>query len=193
MERKDIFPPPEQHVLGGYTTWPARTAGLEVDAEPKIVETLVTGLEEASQKSRRVMQDVHGPYAKAILAASPIGYWRLEDEEGTKPRNAVSRGQQANLRPGFAFICRASEVEPALVMEKNSPHPSSPAILRSIEPYTSLEEDSNYPSLSHRPIIRSLLVLVGEKSGASERQGNLFHSMKDYPLIAHQDGAHRVS
>ena len=24
------IPPPEQHRLGGYTTWPARTAGLEV-------------------------------------------------------------------------------------------------------------------------------------------------------------------
>ncbi|MFM7836743.1 MAG: hypothetical protein ACKPJD_33535, partial [Planctomycetaceae bacterium] len=30
------IPPPEQHVLGGYTTWPARTAGLEVQAEPQI-------------------------------------------------------------------------------------------------------------------------------------------------------------
>ncbi len=34
------IPTPEQHVLGGYTTWPARTAGLEVQAEPRIVETL---------------------------------------------------------------------------------------------------------------------------------------------------------
>ncbi len=32
------IPPPEQHALGGYTTWPARTAGLEEQAEPKIVE-----------------------------------------------------------------------------------------------------------------------------------------------------------
>ena len=34
------IPPPEQHALGGYTTWPARTAGLEVDAEPKILQSL---------------------------------------------------------------------------------------------------------------------------------------------------------
>ena len=33
------IPPPEQHKLGGYTTWPARTAGLEVNAEPQIVAT----------------------------------------------------------------------------------------------------------------------------------------------------------
>jgi hypothetical protein len=34
--------PPEQHVLGGHTTWPERTAGLEVDAELKTVETLLS-------------------------------------------------------------------------------------------------------------------------------------------------------
>ena len=35
------LPPPEQHKLGGYTTWRARTSLLEVDAEPKIVDTVV--------------------------------------------------------------------------------------------------------------------------------------------------------
>ena len=40
MERQAIFRLPHQHELGGYTTWPARTAGLEVSAEPKIVEDL---------------------------------------------------------------------------------------------------------------------------------------------------------
>jgi hypothetical protein len=29
------IPPPEQHKLGGYTTWPARPAGLEPQAEPR--------------------------------------------------------------------------------------------------------------------------------------------------------------
>jgi hypothetical protein len=47
------IPPPEQHRLGGYTTWPARTAGLEVEAEPKIVEALVKLLEEVSGQQRR--------------------------------------------------------------------------------------------------------------------------------------------
>jgi hypothetical protein len=42
------IPPPEQHALGGYTTWPARTAGLEVNAEPRIVETVLQLLEEVS-------------------------------------------------------------------------------------------------------------------------------------------------
>src|SRR5206468_2237523 len=40
------IPPPEQHVLGGYTTWPARTAGLEVQAEPRITLTALSLLME---------------------------------------------------------------------------------------------------------------------------------------------------
>ena len=48
------IPPPEQHALGGYTTWPARTAGLEVQAEPKIVEAVLGLLEQVAGKPRRV-------------------------------------------------------------------------------------------------------------------------------------------
>jgi hypothetical protein len=47
------IPPPEQHYLGGYTTWPARTAGLEPDAEPKIVAALLTLLERVSGGTKR--------------------------------------------------------------------------------------------------------------------------------------------
>ena len=35
------LPPPKQHRLGGYETWPARTSHLEVDAEPKIKSRLL--------------------------------------------------------------------------------------------------------------------------------------------------------
>src|SRR5205807_9790205 len=44
------IPPPEQHALGGYTTWPARTAAREVQAEPRIVEPVVKLLEEVAGK-----------------------------------------------------------------------------------------------------------------------------------------------
>jgi len=37
------FPPPEQHHLGGYSTWEARTAGLEEQAEPDGPEHLFVG------------------------------------------------------------------------------------------------------------------------------------------------------
>jgi hypothetical protein len=52
------IPPPEQHYLGGYTTWPARTAGLETDAEPRIVAALLGLLEQISLgQKRRVSND----------------------------------------------------------------------------------------------------------------------------------------
>jgi len=47
------IPPPEQHYLGGYTTWPSRTAGLEVSAEPKIMNVLLGMLEDLSDGKKR--------------------------------------------------------------------------------------------------------------------------------------------
>src|SRR5262249_48919202 len=51
------LPPPEQHLFGGYTTWPAHSAGLEVQAEPKIVAAVLDVLEEVSGKKRRPVSD----------------------------------------------------------------------------------------------------------------------------------------
>ena len=42
------LPPPEQHKLGGYTTWPTTSSCLEVDAEPKIRRELLRLLREAA-------------------------------------------------------------------------------------------------------------------------------------------------
>ncbi len=46
------IPPPEQHLLGGYNTWAARSAGLEVEAEPKIAEAAIQLLESVTEKPR---------------------------------------------------------------------------------------------------------------------------------------------
>ncbi len=43
-------PPPDQHKLGGYTTWRARTSMLEVEAEPKMVATILELLESVAQQ-----------------------------------------------------------------------------------------------------------------------------------------------
>jgi hypothetical protein len=63
------IPPPEQHYLGGYTTWPARTAGLEVNAEPKIVEALLTLLEQISggQKRRPLASDFYNEQQRRAI------------------------------------------------------------------------------------------------------------------------------
>ncbi len=73
------IPPPEQHHLGGYTTWPARTAGLEVQSEPQIVETLLTLLEKVAGKPRRSNADPETPYATAIVQSKPVAYWQFEE------------------------------------------------------------------------------------------------------------------
>jgi len=50
------IPPPEQHYLGGYTTWPARTAGLEPGAESQIVDALLGMLEQLSGEKRKSLE-----------------------------------------------------------------------------------------------------------------------------------------
>ncbi len=47
------LPPPEQHRLGGYTTWAATSSCFEVDAEPKIRRELLRLLREVAQRPDR--------------------------------------------------------------------------------------------------------------------------------------------
>src|SRR3954469_23060668 len=96
------IPPPEQHKLGGYTTWAARTAGLEVDAEPKIVATLVKLLEEATGKPRRPLPDIGGAYAAAVLKSKPRGYWRLAEIGGNTAADISGNHLDANYEVGVA-------------------------------------------------------------------------------------------
>jgi Ku70/Ku80 beta-barrel domain len=56
------IPPAEQHRLGGYTTWPARTAALETEAGPKIVEALLQLLEKAAERPRKKPVESQGAY-----------------------------------------------------------------------------------------------------------------------------------
>jgi hypothetical protein len=97
------IPPAEQHVLGGYTTWPARTAALEEGAEAKILDTVLGLLEQVSGKKRRPLPDpAADPYAKLILAAKPVGYWRLGDLTGSKAADLVGK-HDGVYEPGVVF------------------------------------------------------------------------------------------
>ena len=74
------IPPAEQHPLGGYTTWPARTAGLEVGAEAAITEAVLTLLERVAGKkrvplpafARGVVVD-SGRSLRLLITGTPIG------------------------------------------------------------------------------------------------------------------------
>lgn len=83
------IPPPEQHELGGYNTWAARSAGLEVQAEPKIVEAIAQLLEKVSDKPRNTIDPTRGSAAKAVLASKPRAYWRLDEWERPHARDQV--------------------------------------------------------------------------------------------------------
>ena len=103
------IPPTEQHKLGGYTTWPARTAGLEVEAEPKIVEAVLSLLETVSGQKRRAIVDEHGTYAKAVLDSKPAAYWRLNDIVIAKALDATGNGRDAKYEDGVALYLHGPE------------------------------------------------------------------------------------
>jgi hypothetical protein len=96
------IPPPEQHKLGGYTTWAARTAGLETGAEPRIVQTALELLEEVAGHSRRAAPDLIGPYPEVILESKPEAYWRFEDMAIPTARDATGR-HDARFEDGVAL------------------------------------------------------------------------------------------
>ena len=78
------IPPPEQHLFGGYNTWAARSAGLEVTAEPKITEACIELLEKISGKPRKDVTLSRGPAAIAIANSKPDAWWRLDEFSGQR-------------------------------------------------------------------------------------------------------------
>ena len=78
------IPPAEQHFLGGYTTWPSVTAGLEIEAEKKITSHLISMLEGISGVTKKGYIEPLGKYAHAINVMKPVKLWRLGDLEPGK-------------------------------------------------------------------------------------------------------------
>lgn len=97
------IPPPEQHALGGYTTWPARTAALEVGAEPRIVESILLSFEQLSQSKRKSRMPRACAYSEIIAKSSPLAYWRFEDIEGNTALDSSSFKNHGRFLEGKAF------------------------------------------------------------------------------------------
>ncbi len=98
------IPPPEQHLLGGYNTWAARSAGLEVQAEPKIAEAALTLLEKSAQKPRHKWQQSRGPAAEAIAAAKPLAWWRMDEFAGPWSVDSSGHHSDATYEPAVAYF-----------------------------------------------------------------------------------------
>ena len=98
------IPPAEQHVLGGYNTWPARSAGLEVKAESAITETALGLLERISGTERRNWRQARGAGAEAVLAARPIAWWRMDDFAPPHAADSSGHGNGGVYEPGVVFF-----------------------------------------------------------------------------------------
>jgi hypothetical protein len=97
------IPPPEQHLLGGYNTWPARSAGLEVNAEPKITEAAIQMLEQASGKVRMDRRATAGAAVVKTLELKPKAYWRLDEFAGPRAIDSSPNGIDALIEPRVLF------------------------------------------------------------------------------------------
>lgn len=96
-------PPPEQHALGGYNTWPARSAGLEVTAEPKIVAGDLLLLEQVCDQPRRVVDAANSLAKRQILEMQPYGYWCLGEMQPPLAKDASRHARHAFYEPGILF------------------------------------------------------------------------------------------
>lgn len=98
------IPPPEQHVLGGYNTWPARSAGLETTAEPKIVESGLRLLETLADAPRIPYGTLQTPDSVLEKCNKSLAYWRFDDMQGPRARDASPFGHDGIYEPGVVFF-----------------------------------------------------------------------------------------
>ena len=181
------IPPPEQHALGGYTTWPARTAALEVQAEPKIVATVLGLLEQvAGPAAARSSPRDKPPYAEHVLAARPLAYWRLDEMAGPSALDATGHEHDAAVR-GWRRLLPAGSgpggLEGREADQPGSPPRGRPARVGSDGPVgivhrraLVLERPAERRAAGHRLPLRSLLrgkpaetLGLGGSSGAAGR------------------------
>ena len=98
------IPPPEQHFLGGYNTWAARSAGLEVQAEPKIVAAALHLLERVAEKPAQKYAPPKGAATQAILDLKPVAYWRMNEMAGLIAEDATGNDHHAYYEDGVVYF-----------------------------------------------------------------------------------------
>jgi hypothetical protein len=97
------IPPPEMHAWGGYNTWAARSAGLEVMAEPKITQAAISLLESVSSAPRKPYGLSAGPATKAIAGLKPAMWWRMNEFTGPLAKDESGNHRHAAYEGGVAY------------------------------------------------------------------------------------------
>lgn len=203
------IPPSEQHALGGYTTWPARTAGLEEFAEYAIVDRLSEMTRGFSKKTEEQKAQRAGAYAKQIWNSEPLVFFECDELKGDHqyPVNGsyvwlAEVGNCARALPGVG-AGRGYGNESHLKM---SPFSMEGQINRSIQTaggwlqsnWTVLRrlplpphraDPTSLAAQNHASI--ALWFWLGHESGASDRTGELINAL-GVSLKSHQDPQHRL-
>lgn len=183
------IPPPEQHELGGYTTWPARTAGLEVETEPRMVATLSGAIAQLAGKPSRESQAPEGAYAEALRETQPLAHFRCNDLSGDvhNEHGASARlvGGHALGLPGAGSGLGYGE-ESAL---RASAFSGARGVNRAIHLAGGHLETSALEPGTQASI--AFWFWLGHESGASDRTGELIHAL-GVRLKAHQFPDHTV-
>lgn len=97
------IPPVEQHAFGGYNTWAARSAGLEVLAEAKITQAAISLLETVSGKPRKSCELPTGPASAALQSLKPRAWWRLNEFTGPLAADASGHNHQAAYEAAITY------------------------------------------------------------------------------------------
>ncbi|WP_395735853.1 neutral/alkaline non-lysosomal ceramidase N-terminal domain-containing protein [Prosthecobacter sp.] len=181
------IPPEEQHALGGYTTWPARTAGLEVGAEETIRGMLGLMLEKINPSRGRGYSYDAPAYTMAVIDS--LEKLHLDFQYGTDfGRNEAGvevSGGHALWLPGVGAGLGYGD-ESHLKTEVRVPPDK---INRSIH---LAGGHIRIPKLGLAPQASiGLWFWLGHESGASDRTGELIDAL-GVSLKAHQDASHRV-
>ncbi len=187
------IPPIEQHTLGGYTTWPARTAGLELKAEPQMVEQLGKAIASLADEKKRQQGSLTGPYAAEIHSTNPLAHFGCGQTGGSSLVSLINgETQLAKLVGAHAFYLPGVgsglgyDSESALT---GSAFSNPKHINRSIHLAGGHLETLNLKLGTHSSI--ALWFWLGHESGASDRKGELINAL-GVSLKAHQFPTHTL-
>ena len=185
------IPPREQHALGGYTTWPARTAGLEVGAEEKIRTVLREMVGELDLAPGRGMSEDCPPYTSAIIDSHVDLF--IDFQSGIRDLCAVLTGAKTVVKGGHAlwlpgFNAGRGYGDESALKPQQVQVPRD-KINRSIHLAGGHLETSNLKL--GKQASAAVWFWLGHESGASDRTGELISAL-GVSLKAHQFADHTV-
>jgi len=105
------IPPPEQHLFGGYNTWAARSAGLEVSAEPRIAQAAIELLEAVSGAPRKPYHLSAGPATRVIADLGPMAWWRMNEFAGPQAMDESGHHRDASYESTVTYYLEGPKSE----------------------------------------------------------------------------------